>query len=1403
MLKLVNALPCDLHCQFMQPPKSAIGNQDKKKGSTIDGARDLFYLPTEFYTKSSGGNYDINPKVSEEDGWKPFQEATLEISEKSSSHNMFSTYLLNATIPSGRDIELPHFDIERTLYFRFMVPGSQLWSKPFVLAAAVMQNRVLFNKHKAEIAEWSFSRMSDVLELCPPQIQYKRLWTNAVRSIIMYSKYWILNKTSMKLMYSAEPNISGSSESLKSGATNGEQQPGSEEIRGKKKTFPFSRSLVEDSIFRCDDEIMIPAPEQSYDVFHNRFFGGETVPVMLSPGGRKLSVLPTGLRGQPEFFYIYGVRSQSQLGTKPIYGFRNIAQVYSDLHNIEITSFPDSFRLHLSNTGNILLQTANVDRRFDSRKANFINFNISRDGFVYIGLDSSNTKMLSWMKALGFRNTGEKIRTNHLEISFYLYKRFFRARSSVRLGGCHSGFSVASYMYIILITDVPVGYVEATIEGTCEHDSDVNAPLLLNGPLKTASVAPWGRPLPNASIGDNIFVEIDSVITSCSIPLLSSRILLLQTRNSDKSFKNTVPYITFTLLQPSRVMICIDSELRSADFPPWLRDKNFDKVALRIEAMGRMFFIYEKVCGAEFLSLGGLGLPKNSPLCNYFVLIADEFDFQTALRRCAEPLGSISAGRSKDLVGLSALGGAPARGLASYVPSIALPSSTSSGRISALSTVEVESINEFWKDELAAGMKCSAQIVPFHMLDRTWSKTSIDLKRGNAGEITAGNCSFAVSVAFLPGVFQRTCLVTLLPRFIVVNKTSVAIRLLPFKSAEPIPESLLRSSMNFSEFSNSQSFILHPNEATAVFSFFDSKGSADSEHYIGPHKYHQKKKRWLRAYDAEISSALNTHKMEDFVFRPVCVDDIGEQFCWFSKSGCVGVDSTDSGVIRQLCFDNEAVLESHVTQQENIAVFSISVALSGQTVVITYRDVSKTPPFRIENRLTNVCLLIRQKGTSFWVELPPRSWRSFIWTDYYLPKMIEVCVKGNESNRVEYSMDKIGRSSDLSWPLSSSHESPVRVSAASPLNPEKRYGCLRGYIYADSLTRVLSLVEVTSGASHKSIHVPTSMTHAANIIMFSINSDHSAGSVPISNVTAHAKGLGGTPHHTRNRMKYGKNLSRVQGLKNQGDSRGSYVAILQKINASVNITGFVVKLVELHDGHSLILSRKRRFCDEEADLSVEKLSCKFCGPEHHISFTVFHIQIDDMRPSAKFPVVAAPSNSGFNSHLTPDSVITPVPQVHVLFEWLPNNDNMIHIRTFDIALQPLRLRIDMDFLLSLVKFSGLMLESTLSPAHLSSGIAGSYSKGEISRLIEENSLATARNLLHFKLSEKVLNTSKPFYSRLIFIELLHFSAVIINLEVMYFSKHLNLMCNHLLCNRFLLDITSSIRMHLYLITRRH
>jgi hypothetical protein len=270
------------------------------------------------------------------------------------------------------------------------------------------------------------------------------------------------------------------------------------------------------------------------------------------------------------------------------------------------------------------------------------------------------------------------------------------------------------------------------------------------------------------------------------------------------------------------------------------------------------------------------------------------------------------------------------------------------------------------------------------------------MAHGNKGELTSARCAFSVSVQRLPGIFNKTCTVTLLPRFIIFNKTDLMIDVFPFLlGARQLTPSatelatLLRARAN----EGAEQLSLVPNGSGVCYSFTDL---SDAGFTAAPaHAKTRNRRIALRSYASElletdsiglpVASAEMTKALPPIdspLSQSISCNEVGDQYIWLPESRQGG----------EIAF----------------RVAQASIILDDTTVVITLQDSSHTPPYRIQNRASTAKISFRQPGSGeIWRTLAPHSWCSYVLADASQPHRLEVAVAGLEEQSQVYSIEEV------------------------------------------------------------------------------------------------------------------------------------------------------------------------------------------------------------------------------------------------------------------------------------------------------------------------------------------------------------------------------------------------------------
>lgn len=670
----------------------------------------------------------------------------------------------------------------------------------------------------------------------------------------------------------------------------------------------------------------------------------------------------------------------------------------------------------------------------------------------------------------------------------------------------------------------------------------------------------------------------------------------------------------------------------------------------------------------------------------------------------------------------------------------------------------------------------------------------------------------------------RTQVITLLPRFLVVNKLPVAVRLLPQRglftaikqcSSRPLQpgEAAPMAASYLLDVDRKATTLVQPGQTCVLYSFEDvSRGPLSSFLKAGTGR---KRRRWVRAscdtidkattcrssvssvYSSLRSSASSSAMLSSLSFSsPLSMDDVGESHVWLP----ISPSSSTTPTTKSLSSD----------QSSPGLLVSSSVLLVDSSVVMTLNDVSHSPPYRLENRTTNMSIRVRQslgkkyrkrrekwsdsstlRGTTSskycldcpsrdvndevtdslknydiygapdrkaeatldgdtdnvgddddddgdddlidedddsWLMLPPHSWKSFLWEDPKLERHIELVVSQREENAKRQnenaskakpvalgdiiSLDEIGPIDTFEFTLtafSPSHDSFVRRKCA-----------IGGYIYADGATRVLVLHEVS----------PTDRLLSRQFSM-------SLRPSPIKIRRAAWSRVGKSRHRqlVRKRQRSGGGNTPLSGKFKSEPKKPSFNQkvsatsmwhnLLSVLDLQVDLSCLQVNvLVDTEPTQPFTVTYMKELLSVTFQGCVVQINTKpssdnttgvmsSCSVLKQFDVWCSHIQIDDMRSAARFPVIFAPvpiettdqrdphttcqngaSSASKTTFLSPPTV----PHIHIRCGWVEERDDttisngssnhLVHIQKLEAVMQDMHLKVDMDLILELIKHIG-------------------------------------------------------------------------------------------------------------------
>ncbi|CAM9746916.1 unnamed protein product, partial [Ectocarpus sp. 8 AP-2014] len=249
-------------------------------------------------------------------------------------------------------------------------------------------------------------------------------------------------------------------------------------------------------------------------------------------------------------------------------------------------------------------------------------FWLTRDALVHVCVDSRTppSKLPSWLEYAGFRKIpGAQVRTSEAGLSLEVFRRFFRAKTLVRLGGSDNGRDLAQTLtdlsgaavnpdgpapkgmlanYTVLLTTVPppppspssplpsvsspgdaavptpgaAAAAAVAVAAAFGEEADVRDALVDRDVGESIVCRRRYRILPDFGAGDRPYVDRDYTIPSLPVELQGVRLTCVQTAQGDKRAGGS-RFWRLSLMQESVVLVVFDARAQSV--PLWLSASGF------------------------------------------------------------------------------------------------------------------------------------------------------------------------------------------------------------------------------------------------------------------------------------------------------------------------------------------------------------------------------------------------------------------------------------------------------------------------------------------------------------------------------------------------------------------------------------------------------------------------------------------------------------------------------------------------------------------------------------------------------------------------------------------------------------------------------------------------------------
>ena len=758
--------------------------------------------------------------------------------------------------------------------------------------------------------------------------------------------------------------------------------------------------------------------------------------------------------------------------------------------------------------------------------------------------------------------------------------------------------------------------------------------------------------------------------------------------------------IKLELHQPSKLFLCLDNRIKMKKnfcLPSWITKDDYleTEMILKTSLDSLTFCVYSATKPAGIISLGGLG--GSGLTFNYLLLIVSLKDLKVQ--------GTKSTSESRFSRKVSSL----------FAHKTSLDRNMSGNGTGNHTASNM--MTNIWGDP---STQLIIQEPPLNALNRKWS-TPFNVTASNKSIVCSTGCLLSVISERFVGIHHRTVAVTIVPRYIVVNHTEFDFEVWPHSSSQ---ERMLSSIRKYSYVTNTPKFVPLQSKDTCLLYYFWHESTysqtKNNRNYISLHH--------LRVEDTsnDEDSIIWTDVTYDYEYytKEVCIDNVGEKFVWFRN------------------FDDS---KKYNTSNESLHILSIATSYANGSLVIHISNVTSKAPYRIENRALDVTLRFRQYGCSMltatgkkakteeesWADVPPHSWRSFVWLNHDVkPCFLEVAVKGEEMNSKCYAIDDLthAKLASLMWRETLWRES----NTSSSRGYDDGGGILGGYVYISGSTRIVVFYE-----------------------------DVGYQSVFQNDMYATSSGRRPSFESDFNDVEY---LNKIPNHSKSDEIPEQIDRLLSSIQLNIKIESSCITLIDSNESKDVALntsttrhSTRKLLWEEVLSISSEIIDVSIDFSDLKCYLSIFHIQVDDMRSAARFPVIFVGTDSGLNSHLRSPSHVRfgvgdtivpsmyPAPIFEVLCTGSKQCGNPLTLKTLSVIFSNMTCKIDIDLIMRVI------------------GILGKLTPPPDDNVVEHQLIVS--QLLNLQLSTIVKNASESMSANSRFIELIKISPITIQLEV--------------------------------------
>ena len=221
-----------------------------------------------------------------------------------------------------------------------------------------------------------------------------------------------------------------------------------------------------------------------------------------------------------------------------------------------------------------------------------------------------------------------------------------------------------------------------------------------------------------------------------------------------------------------------------------------------------------------------------------------------------------------------------------------------------------------------------------------------------------------------------------------------------------------------------------------------------------------------------------------------------------------------------------------------------------------------------------------------------------------------------------------------------------------------------------------------------------------------------------------------------------KNITSISNRRIESRSSSFSSLYMSSLSAEIVVESIYVRLVDDVD----LLG-----------ISLDFISLEYNSENRIIHFQIYHVQVDDLSSTAKFPVIFAPSDSGKNSHLRKGK-FKRQNCFGIIANAMPSMGNILCFNYVDISVGAASIRICMELLWTLISFIGKLANNSISFS----------SRMDMSTTGMETD--AVRSILEMTVSDRIFRSSTIFSEVTFYVKRFHYCSIILHLEILVGNK---------------------------------